>query len=215
MPSFALAYVVEVVGARGAGQDRARVSEIGDGLVVALADGAGGTAHGAAAAQAVVDAVGRVALPGYDWCNTLSDLDRDGPLLRLGQTTAVIISIHNQQIEGASVGDSGAWLIGDTDILDLTHDQSRKPLVGGGCMAVRIPLTRFDHGTLLVASDGLFRYASRRDIAHIARGDDLASAARALVNLVRLPGGSLQDDVAIVLCRRRPAAPLVHSASAA
>ncbi len=54
----------------------------------------------------------------------------------------------------------------------------------------------------LVASDGLLRYAKRSDIARVANGPDLAVAARALVDLVRLPTGGLQDDVSIVLCRQ-------------
>ncbi len=39
------------------------------------------------------------------------------------------------------------------------------------------------------------------DIALALAGDDLAVVARALVDLVRLPSGALQDDVALVLCR--------------
>lgn len=58
-------------------------------------------------------------------------------------------------------------------------------------------------GTLLVASDGLLRYARRSDVARIASETDLAIAAHALVDLVRLPSGGLQDDVSIVLCRQR------------
>jgi hypothetical protein len=57
--------------------------------------------------------------------------------------------------------------------------------------------------TLLVASDGLLRYANSNVIARIARGRSLAAAANALLELVRLPSGHTQDDVAVVLCRRR------------
>jgi serine/threonine protein phosphatase PrpC len=55
--------------------------------------------------------------------------------------------------------------------------------------------------TLLVASDGLFKYAAHREIARLARAADLEVAARALIDLVRLPAGGLQDDVSVVLCR--------------
>jgi hypothetical protein len=55
---------------------------------------------------------------------------------------------------------------------------------------------------LLVASDGLIKYAKQASIARIASGADLASAARSLVDLVRLRSGQLQDDVSIVLCRK-------------
>jgi hypothetical protein len=56
-------------------------------------------------------------------------------------------------------------------------------------------------GTLLVASDGLLRYAKLADIARLAAGADLDAAARGLVELVRLSSGALPDDVAMVLGR--------------
>ncbi|HEV7558771.1 MAG TPA: hypothetical protein VGO00_25040, partial [Kofleriaceae bacterium] len=117
--------------------------------MVALADGAGGTGNGAAAAQAIVDAVETGA---GDWCALLEDLDGrlDG-----AQATAVIVSVR-ERITGVSVGDSGAWLVRDGDIIDLTEHQRRKPLVGGGCEPVAFEAP-FD-GTLVVGSDGLFRY---------------------------------------------------------
>ena len=185
--------VVHLVAARGGGEDRAAVFERPDGIVVALADGAGGTGNGAVAAQAIVDAAEASA---GDWCALLEDLDGrlDG-----AQATAVIATIHGRQLTGASVGDSGAWLVRDDDIVDLTEHQIRKPLVGGGCEAVAFEAAL--DGTLVVGSDGLFRYAKPGDIARIVRGPDLDVAARELVQLVRLPNGALQDDVSIVLLR--------------
>jgi serine/threonine protein phosphatase PrpC len=92
-------------------------------------------------------------------------------------------------------------------VIDLTDGQSRKPLVGGGCAPFRIAPARLGSGTLVVASDGLLRYAKRDDIARLASGPDLTAAARALVELVRLRSGALQDDVAVVLCRNIAGAP--------
>src|SRR5580704_16740595 len=191
-----IAHETSIAGARGAGQDRARVFDVGGGVVIALADGAGGTGNGATAAQALIDAIGAV-----DWCTLLAGLDLDGDRLGHGQSTAVVLSIVDAGVSGASVGDSGAWLLQGTEIFDLTDGQSRKPLVGSGCVPYRVEPVRFDGGTLLVASDGLVRYAKRSDIARLASGTDLRSAARALIDLVRLPNGALQDDVAVVLCR--------------
>jgi hypothetical protein len=54
---------------------------------------------------------------------------------------------------------------------------------------VTIEPVPFD-GTLLVASDGLFRYATTHDIV---RNLDR------LVDLVRLPNGALQDDISVVI----------------
>src|SRR5690606_867355 len=84
VPIAPFAYAVETSAARGSGQDRARVFENRDGLVIALADGAGGTRNGAIAAQAIVDAVGAAPLDS-DWPRLLSALDRDGARLGHGQ----------------------------------------------------------------------------------------------------------------------------------
>ncbi|MEO7736439.1 MAG: hypothetical protein ABIY55_36105 [Kofleriaceae bacterium] len=127
-------------------------------------------------------------------------LDRDMMSLCRGQTTAVVVAVEPGGIAGCSVGDSGAWRIG-SDIVDLTEGQTRKPLVGAGCHPFAFHASAIGGDTLLVASDGLLRYAKPQDVARIARGPDIAAAVRALVELVRLRSGSLQDDVSIVLCR--------------
>jgi PPM family protein phosphatase len=194
-------HVTTVVGVRGAGQDRAGVQDVGDGVVIALADGAGGTGDGSKAAQAVVDAVIAAASQGPAWPSLLAELDRDAVRLGGGQTTAIILSVTCTGIVGAAVGDSSAWIIRDTGIEDLTAGQHRKPLLGAGCVPAVVRGRSLEGGTLLVASDGLIKYASQASIARIASGADLALAARALVDLVRLRSGALQDDVSIVLCR--------------
>lgn len=204
MEMHRVASVIEISAAPGSGHDRARVLERGDELVIALADGAGGTGNGGAAAQAIVDAACAVEGVEHDGCELLSALDRDRLRLRQGQSTAVILAVRDGHVSGASAGDSGAWLVLGAEVLELTDGQVRKPLVGDGCVPVGVRPARLERGTLLVASDGLFRYAKRADIVRIANGSDLGTAARALVDLVRLPNGTLQDDVAVVLCRERP-----------
>lgn len=159
--------------------------EVDQGLVIALADGAGGTSHGANAAQRIVDVIANErSLPTMERCAQWIE-ELDGELA--GQGTAVILAV-GRHITGASVGDSGAWLIG-AEVIDLTHAQHRKPLVGDGCTAVMIEPVLFE-GTLLVASDGLFRYATQAAIV-----DNLDR----LVDLVRLPNGALQDDLSFVI----------------
>jgi len=167
-----------------------------DGLLIALADGAGGASNGALAAQAVIDAAAR----GGDPTETL--LECDEYLQNVGLTTAIIMHVGDGGVVGASVGDSAACRI-DRDVIDLTERQHRKPLVGGGCVPVAFRCERpLGTATLLVASDGLFAYAAAADIARIVRaGGDLCAMADTLVGLVRLPTGGLQDDVTIVLCR--------------
>lgn len=192
-------YVVEIASSKITGQDRACVFVRSGGLVIALADGAGGTSNGGLAAQAFVDAVGAMSRE-TDWSGAIEALDRDVTRLGHGQTTAVVLSVDARGITGCSVGDSGAWLVRD-EVIDLTDGQVRKPLVGGGCLPFAFRAGPIGNGTLLVASDGLLRYAKQQDIARISRGPDLATAAHTLVELVRLPSGALQDDVAVVLCR--------------
>lgn len=60
------------------------------------------------------------------------------------------------------------------------------------------PLT----GTLVVGSDGLFKYAPRVRLLELVRTTDLDLLPAALVQLARLPSGGLQDDIAVVVCRR-------------
>src|SRR5262249_7289847 len=99
---------------------------------------------------------------------------------------------------GASVGDSGAWLI--DPFVDLTSAQKRKPLIGSG-RACPVPFASPFAGTLLLASDGLFKYAAQSRIRQLAAHPELERIPEMLVDAVRLPSGNLQDDVAVMICR--------------
>ena len=193
-----LVYVVAIENCARVGQDRAAVVHVPGGLVIALADGAGGTGNGAKAAEAVIAAV--QGSPSLDPTTLLLELD-DPARLGHGETTAVIAAVHGGAVSGASLGDSAAWIIAGDAILDLTGSQQRKPLLGSGSAPVEFGNAFPAGSTLLVASDGLFRYAAPHDITRIASGEHLEVAVRALVDLVRLPSGTLQDDISIVLCR--------------
>lgn len=197
-------YVTELAPRRGAGQDRLSVSATRDRVVIALADGAGGAAGGEQAAAAVIDAAAAAAQTD-DWVAVLTELELDPDRLGPGQTTAIIATVTREGIRGASIGDSGAWVLRDGRIEDLTHAQHRKPLLGDHSVAIPFHAAPLVGATLLVASDGLFRHASAEAIARVASQPDLAAAARELVALARLPSGELPDDVAIVLCREATA----------
>jgi serine/threonine protein phosphatase PrpC len=195
-------YVVKIHGLRGAGQDRAAVFERDGGVVVALADGAGGTSNGEIAAQAIVDTAETLHFADADWSIVLRQVDGDAHRLDGGQSTAVIVTVTQDGIRGASVGDSGAWLIrSDGKAEDLTYQQQAKPLVGAGAHPVATIGGPIGDGTLLVASDGLLRYAKPADIVRVASGKDLAAAADGLLALVRDDAGRQSDDVSIVLVR--------------
>jgi serine/threonine protein phosphatase PrpC len=194
-------YVVKLQPMRGEGQDRAAVFARDDGsITIVLADGAGGTSHGAEAAQAVIDSVDSLAGSDADWSVVLQTLDAG---LRGGQTTAIVLTVGDS-IRGASVGDSEAWLVDARQrIKALTADQSRKPLLGSQAHVTPTIEERLGDATLVVASDGLFRMAKAIDITRIVVGDDLQRAAEQLVELVRTASGKLLDDVSIVLVRRQ------------
>jgi serine/threonine protein phosphatase PrpC len=109
-------HVVRIHPARGAGQDRAVVVPRGANVMIVLADGAGGTARGADAAQRVVDRL------------TLDVNALDTELAALGgQSTVVAIEVDRSMLRGVSVGDSEAWI---EEVADALVAAAR--LRGGG-----------------------------------------------------------------------------------
>jgi PPM family protein phosphatase len=194
-----------------AGEDRVQVFDHPLGRVVVVADGVGGRAGGAAAADLLVRTVGEASAVIGDvadadaWTRVLVDADRRIAADSVaGETTAVVVGVSPSVIGGTSVGDSGAWLLEGESITDLTGLQHRKPYVGSAA-AMPVPFRRAwsSGATLLVASDGLLKYADRRTIAAIATGvSDFDLGPVKLIDLVRLTSRALQDDVAVTLCRR-------------
>jgi len=189
---------IQVVAARRVGDDRAEASRRPDGHLLVLADGAGGTSGGAEAADAVLNGARTSSLDSVSACiRLLKDLDQR--LTNVGQTTAVVIVVSDERIFGASVGDSSAWLIGFSDVLDLTQHQQPKPLLGSGdAMPIGFgPVPCF--GRLLVGSDGLFKYVPHERIRNLVSTLPLQDAPAALVAAARLRSGALQDDIAVIV----------------
>ncbi len=186
------------------GQDRVVVERLADRSVIVVADGAGGVAGGAQAAQTVCDLIVahvHTSSPPGSWVDELRAIDLHIATLGAGGlSTAVVLEIREGKIVGASVGDSGAWMVSKTEVIDLTQHQVRKPLLGSGAAIPvgfgPIPLS----GRLLIGTDGLFKYASRENIIAGARKGTVDEAIPALVDAVRLRNGKLQDDIAVVLC---------------
>ncbi|MBS3764205.1 MAG: hypothetical protein KGZ25_12980, partial [Planctomycetes bacterium] len=116
-----------------------------------------------------------------------------------GQTTAVVVAVGHELIRGASIGDSEAWLFASGRHVELTAGQTKSPFLGSGAGMPRPFLFDIVAGRLLVATDGLHRYAATETIRETAIRGALKGAVENLVELVRLPSGALQDDVAVIL----------------
>jgi serine/threonine protein phosphatase PrpC len=195
---------------RDATEDRIEIIEHGpDTVVLVVADGVGGRPGGGAASEMAVRLV-REAVPSslkitdhMAWYRLLGQIDR--ALLaeeEAGETTLVAACVTPKRIVGASVGDSEAWFVTPEGHFDLTGGQQKKPYLGTG-MARPVPfvLPTPRNGTIVVATDGLFKYAPSDSICDAALHPDLSEATRRLVNLVRINSGRLPDDVAVLLCR--------------
>jgi PPM family protein phosphatase len=188
-------------------QDRAESFWCGSNLVLVAADGAGGMSGGAEAAQFLVEGVKkRIASKSMntDGLNELlTALDREMAAAgAFGETTGVAVVLSDSCVFGASVGDSGAFVISKAGLENLTANQIRKPFLGSG-RAIPIPFTHgLLNGTLLVATDGLLKYTGLEKIAAIILAADFDSAANKLVELVRYQSGALPDDISILLARQ-------------
>jgi serine/threonine protein phosphatase PrpC len=178
-------------------------------LVVVVADGGGGIRGGAAASRclvAVVEAaVGDATFPLEDresWPALFRETDAGLAANGAGETTGVVVVLGPRGLVGVSAGDSEAWLVAPTRIDNLTVGQHTEQRLG----TRRTTPTPFQrsapHGeVLVVASDGLFKFAARDVIASVVRTQSIGTAANNLVELVKLRSGKVAEDVAVVLVR--------------
>ena len=171
--------------------------------MVAVADGAGGSAGGAIAAECLISFVSRLAerAASTDWFDALCEFDDElSARPSAGLTTGIAAFVGHDRVIGASVGDSSAWLISSSgQTTDLTASQRRKPLLGSGeALPVQFEAERLGRRVLL-GSDGLFKYAPSDRICALATRGRVAEVANALANYVRMPSGGFHDDVAVAI----------------
>ena len=181
-------HVTRVRGAKGAGEDRVSVVPRGQGLVIALADGAGGTGRGARAADLAVARLAAAAqLRELDATAALKDVNRQLAVLG-GEAAAIVLAVTASRIKGASVGDCAAWIVAPDGNVDmLTARQHRKPLLGGGASTISFtaPFSRpARSSSARTACSPTPRPAGSSPPARTPRLDEVADA---LVHAVELP----------------------------
>lgn len=170
---------------------------------VFLADGAGGYSGGGEAADFFVTELLQVAETSSSVEQVIRAFwaldERIAVRQECGETTGVMVAVTEDEVVTASVGDSEAWLATANGVQDLTQGQQRKPLLGSGDATPKLRRAPFTTGTLLIGSDGLFKYTTEENILELLQsGFDDATPPR-LVDLVRLRSGGLQDDVSLAL----------------
>ncbi len=187
-------------------QDRGLIVQHGQRAVLCVADGAGGRSGGTEAASMAVELVDQYAAltNNADSCaEVLRKIDaaiaKDSVA---GETTCALAIVAPEEIFGASVGDSGIWLIPDNGAhAELSQAQQRKPFIGSGS-AWPVPFRHpMQGGSLLLATDGLLRYTSAERIIETCRQHPTESAAQRLIELVRYASGALPDDVTLILTK--------------
>lgn len=197
---------------RAESEDRATIVSVEGGVVLAVADGVGGQSHGGAAAEYAIGRVTEFAGSGdisdpRRWYALVKAIDHE--LLtadNLGQTTLAAVALLERAVVGVSVGDSGALLIRAEGHYDLTEAQQRKPYLGSGAEPVPFALPLPSEGTLVVATDGLWKYAPVEQILGDALNPDLDITVQQIARRACLPSGKYPDDIAVLLCRfTRPA----------
>jgi serine/threonine protein phosphatase PrpC len=185
-------------------QDRGLVLHDGARVLLCVADGAGGQSGGREAARMAVEEIRKnVALMhNSETCaKVLREMDATMAEDALaGESTCALAIVTQDEIFGASVGDSGVWIIpeGETHV-DLSGAQQRKPFIGSGsAWPTPFQLPR-RIGRLLLATDGLLKYASAESIVMTIREHPIELAPHKLIELVRYPSGVLPDDVTLIL----------------
>jgi len=173
-------------------------------LIVALADGGGGMRNGGGASRAfasVVDAA--VADPGFPledadaWLGVFRAMDVRFAANHSGETTGIVVVV-GRRLVGISTGDCGARIIDDATIDDLTAGQYTRQRLGSNHATPTMFERPLPEGVLLMASDGLFKYAAGEVIV---RANPIGVATEKLVQLVRLQSGRVPEDVMVVLVR--------------
>lgn len=194
---------IETAAGETENQDRAAAIESSVGLVLVVADGAGGLSGGKQAAVVAVDLVRKEANGLRDSTSCVMLLQRMDQVVAddkaAGETTCALAVVTESDVYGASVGDSGVWIINENGFTNLTARQSRKPFIGSGVACpILFDYSRTGKESLLLATDGLLKYTSPERIIETCRTRHRSEVPRRLIELVRYASGALPDDVTAI-----------------
>jgi PPM family protein phosphatase len=188
-------------------QDRLEIVRLDSRIVFIMADGSGGTRGGGEAADRFVRSARDMAtklLQAEDCRRLIQSLDNEiAKAVDCGETTGIITVVQSDVLFGASVGDSAAALVTSRGVHQVSGGP-RKPYLGSGFAIPSQFALRISNGTLVIATDGLWKYTSLESIEQKARTGIPDRLAKELADLVRLRSGALPDDIAIATCRIAP-----------
>ena len=180
-------------------------------LLCALADGQGGQFGGAAASQTAIrkclesaaERPVKQLLDRSSWHEILSGADEAvSEHSDAGFTTLIGLCVSGDKICGASCGDSTALLVDNSGYTVLTEKQRKNPPIGSSASFPVAFAADFKGSTLLIMSDGVWRYVGNDAIAELCRvkqGQELILSLRQLQSGQN--GGRLLDDFSIILVR--------------
>ncbi len=172
-------------------EDRVAIIEDGERVVIGVADGRWHQCRrsGCGRRPSGDDRFGPHSSRDQDSCCSL--LRQIDYRVGVGESTGVVLAVSPDGIYGASVGDSEAWLIHGGELIDLTRDQVRKPLLGSGA-SEPVGFSRDSYrGMLIVATDGFCKNVNRETLFREILWIDFSILPRKLVEMVRLPSGGV------------------------
>lgn len=183
------------------------------GLLCVLPDGQGGRAGGALASQLAVQTSLEVArtctvaqlLNQTIWADIVRAADAAvSANTEAGFSTLIGLVVADNQVCGASCGDSAVLLVGESHYDELTAKQRKNPPIGSRA-ALPIPfVARLRPGSkLLIMSDGVWKgvgYAAIVQLSQAKHGNDLIHAIRQLQRAQN--GGQLPDDFSMIVVQQ-------------
>ncbi len=196
-------YTFSAAGGHAVSEDAFTLQPHAGGWLVALADGQGGRAGGARAAQLACQVAIERAGASPAWAEALTHADAAVVADReAGFTTLVGLHVRDDRVTGASCGDSAAVVVcGEHAPKVLTARQFKNPPVGSGdATFVPFEMELTLPWKLLAVTDGVWKYAGWErvwDCAARLSGEELVAELQAAA---RLPlTGEFQDDFTVVL----------------